>query len=264
MAIAGAHGLTVSSPAQFAGRFNAHLRSVAFLFADEAFWPGHREAEGVLKQLVTEPVIAFEGKGADIVPGRNLIHLMMASNNDWVVPAGLDARRFAVFDVADTRRNDKAFFTALNAQLTSGGLAAMLHDLLEMNIKGWHPSRGIPKTQALAEQKAFSLEPASKWRMAQLDRGALPVTEIFDWANGPVVLDPVSKGEMLEDYDRFLKSNRVFSAKASHRTIVASGRALGLDTIRSAGGKERHWTLPPLAEARRAFEETLGASDLFE
>jgi hypothetical protein len=82
MAIAGAHGLTVSSPTQFAARFNAHLRSVAFLFADEAFWPGHKEAEGVLKQLVTEPVIAFEGKGADIVSGRNLVHLKMASNND--------------------------------------------------------------------------------------------------------------------------------------------------------------------------------------
>lgn len=169
-----------------------------------------------------------------------------------------------MFDVADARRNDKAFFTALNAQLASSGLAAMLHDLLAMDIKGWHPARGIPKTQALAEQKAFSLEPASKWWMAQLDRGSLPTTEIFDWAEGPVTLDPVSKGEMLEDYDRFLKANRVFSAKASHRTIVASGRALGLDTAKSKDGKERLWTLPPLAEARRAFEETLGASDLFE
>ena len=188
---------------------------------------------------------------------------MMASNNEWVIPAGLDARRFAVFDVADVRRNDKAFFTALNAQLTSGGLAAMLHDLLSLDIKGWHPSRGIPKTQALAEQKAFSLEPASKWWMAQLDRGSLPTTELFSWAEGPIMVDPVSKGEMLEDYDRFLKANRVFSAKASHRALAASGRALGLVTAKSRDGKERLWSLPPLAEARRAFEETLGASDLF-
>lgn len=171
MAIAGAHGLTVSSPQQFAGRFNAHLRNVAFLFADEAFWPGHKEAEGVLKQLVTEPVVSYEGKGADIVSGRNLVHLMMASNNDWIVPAGLDARRFAVFDVSDERRNDKAFFGALNAQMAAGGLAAMLHDLLALDVSGWHPSRGIPQTQALAEQKAASLDPASKWWMGVLDRG---------------------------------------------------------------------------------------------
>ena len=217
----------------------------------------------MLKQLVTEPVIAFEGKGADIVPGRNLIHLMMASNNEWVIPAGLDARRFAVFDVSDARRNDKAFFGALNAQMAAGGLAAMLHDLLATDIEGWHPSRGIPKTQALAEQKALSLDHASKWWMALLDRGALPVTEPIAWDRGPAELDPVSKGELLEDYDRYLKANRVFSAKASHRALATAGRSLGLQTGKTKGG-ERAWWLPSLSEARELFEERLGASALFE
>ena len=265
MSIAGPHGLTVSSPAQFAGRFNAHLRSVAFLFADEAFWPGHREAEGVLKQLVTEPVIAFEGKGADIVPGRNLIHLMMASNNEWVVPAGLDARRFAVFDVSDARRGDKAFFGALNAQMAAGGLAAMLHDLLATDVGGWHPSRGIPRTQALADQKALSLDPASKWWMAVLDRGTLPVADkvSYRWESEAAEIDQAAKAEMLDDYDRFLKSNRVFSAKATHRALATAGRALGLETGKTKGG-DRAWWLPPLAEARRLFEERLGASGMFD
>lgn len=266
MAIAGAHGLTVSSPAQFAGRFNSHLRNVAFLFADEAFWPGNKEAEGVLKQLVTEPVIAYEGKGADIVSGRNLVHLMMASNNEWVVPAGLDARRFAVFDVSDERRNEKAFFAALNDQMARGGLAAMLHDLLAMDLAGWHPSRGIPQTQALAEQKALSLDPAAKWWMEVLDRGVLPVTDkaAFRWEDGTVKLDQAARAELVEDYDRFLKANRVYSAKASHKTLVTTGRALGLETVRTKGGKDRAWVLPPLDEARLLFEERLEAGKLFE
>lgn len=266
MSIAGAHGLTVSSPAQFAGRFNAHLRNVAFLFADEAFWPGHKEAEGVLKQLVTEPVIAYEGKGADIVSGRNLVHLMMASNNDWIVPAGLEARRFAVFDVSDERRNDKAFFSALNAQMAAGGHAAMLHDLLALDISGWHPSRDIPQTQALAEQKALSLEPASKWWMAVLDSGSLPLVDktAYCWESEAVTLDQGARQEMVLDYDKFLKANRLFSAKASHRTLVAAGKALGLETVRTKGGKDRAWVLPPLDEARRLFEARLGAGKLFE
>jgi len=265
MAITGAHGLTVSSPAQFAGRFNAHLRSVAFLFADEAFWPGHKEAEGVLKQLVTEPVIAYEAKGADIVPGRNLVHLMMASNNEWVVPAGLDARRFAVFDVSDRRRGDEAFFRALNAQLRDGGLAAMAHDLMAMDLGDWRPARNVPRTQALADQKALSLDPASKWWMGLLDRGTLPVSdkEAIRWLDGPVELGAAARAELLEDYDRFLKANRVFSAKASHRALATAGRALGLETGRSKDGRERTWALPGLDEARRLFEERLGASGLF-
>ena len=263
MAIAGTHGLTVSSPSQFAGRFNAHLRSVAFLFADEAFSRGNREAEGVLKQLVTEPVIAFEGKGADIVSGRNLVHLMLASNHEWVVPAGMEARRFAVFNVADTRKDDEVFFTALNAQLESGGLAAMLHELLAMDIRGWHPSRHVPKTQALADQKVFSLEPAHRFWMQQLDSGVLPVTGAFDWEGGPVTLDPVAKGEIVDAYDRFLVKHRL-NGNASHRALATAGRALGLDTGRSKGGKERHWTLPSLADARLAFEKALGSQDMFD
>ncbi|MBG0811872.1 bifunctional DNA primase/polymerase [Methylosinus sp. H3A] len=263
MAIAGAHGLTVSSPAQFAGRFNAHLRSVAFLFADEAFWPGHKEAEGVLKQLVTEPFIAYEAKGADIAPGRNLVHLMMASNNEWVVPAGLDARRFAVFDVSDGRRGDEAFFRELNVQLQNGGLAAMAHSLLSMKLGDWHPARHVPRTQALADQKALSLDPASKWWMGLLDQGMLPTAGPLDWEAGAVALDSVAKAELLDDFDRFLKANRIFSAKATHKGLVAAGRSLGLETGRTGGGRERPWSLPALAEARRLFAERLGASDLF-
>ncbi|MBB6193467.1 hypothetical protein FHS51_003723 [Sphingobium wenxiniae] len=72
MRIAGRHGITVSSPKQLAGNFNAHLRTAVFVFADEALWPGNKEAEGTLKQLVTEPVIAFEPKGKDVIQGRNL------------------------------------------------------------------------------------------------------------------------------------------------------------------------------------------------
>lgn len=261
MAIAGTHGLTVSSPSQFAGRFNAHLRNVAFLFADEAFSRGNREAEGVLKQLVTEPVISFEGKGADIVSGRNLVHLMLASNHEWVVPAGMEARRFAVFDVADMRKGDAGFFNALNAQLESGGLAAMLHDLLAMDIRGWHPSRHVPKTQALADQKVFSLEPAHRFWWQALDSGMLPTTKGYDWTDGPLLLDPVYKGELVDAYDRFLVKHRL-NGNASHRALVASGRALGLAT--TVKNTERCWVLPQLAEARLAFEKALGSQDMFD
>lgn len=265
MDIAGSHGLTVSSAGQLAGRFNAHLRDVVFLFADEVKWTANRGTEGVLKQLVTEPVIAYEGKGADIVSGRNLVHMVMASNNDWVVPAGLEARRFAVFDVSDERRNDHAFFGAVRAQMRDGGLAAMLHDLLAMDLGNWRPSMGVPKTQALADQKVLSLEPASRWWMGLLDRGALPTSQTIAWDQGPVSLDPVSKRELLEDYDRYLKANRSFGANATHKAIVAAGRSLGLDpSVKSRCGKERLWTLPSLEDARRAFESRLGASGLFD
>jgi hypothetical protein len=262
MAITGAHGITVASPSQFAGRFNAHLRNAVFLFADEAFWPGHKEAEGVLKQLVTEPVISYEGKNAAIVQGRNLVHLMMASNNKWIVPASLDARRFAVFDVASNRQGDHDFFKRLNAQMASGGLSAMLHDLLAIDLGDWRPSRGIPKTTALAEQKALSLDPVSRWWMGLLDRGFLPIQVLHRWEAEAVKIGPNEKFDMMKDLEEFHRLNRLYGGSVSEKAIVNAGRNFGLEVARP-GGKERVWILPRLDEARRQFEASLGGADLF-
>ena len=126
------------------------------------------------------------------------------------------------------------------------------------------PKRGIPKTKALADQKELSLDPPAQWWLGVLRRGSLPLTAIADWENGPIVLDPMSKDELLTDYERFLRASRSSSGNASHKAIVEAGKALGLETGMSKGGKQRIWTLPPLRDAQRRFAERLGASGLFD
>jgi Family of unknown function (DUF5906) len=98
--IFGQHAVHISSADHLAGRFNAHLRDACLLFADESYWPGDKRAEGTLKRLITEPDLLIEPKGRDAVTARNMLHVMMASNEDWIVPAGEHERRFAVFDVS--------------------------------------------------------------------------------------------------------------------------------------------------------------------
>jgi len=266
MQIAGGHGLTVASSAQLAGRFNAHLRNCVFLFADEALWPGQKDAEGLLKQLVTEPVISYEAKGRDIVPGRNLVHLMLASNEKWIVPAGADARRFAVFDVSDNRKGDRKFFGELHKQLADGGLAGMVHDLMALDLEGWHPALDVPRTDALADQKQRSLSAIMKWWQETLSRGQLPTTEVRtdEWADGPVTLGATARTDLLDDCDRYLKRNRVYHEKATPPALIESGKSLGLTTNRINRGKERAWVLPPRAEMRAAFERHVGAESLFD
>jgi putative methionine-R-sulfoxide reductase with GAF domain len=61
--------------------------------------PGDKAGESVLKALITEPVISIERKGFDVVQVRNCLHIIIASNSDWVVPAVADERRFCVLDV---------------------------------------------------------------------------------------------------------------------------------------------------------------------
>ncbi len=170
--IFGQHGTHISTAEHLAGRFNGHLRDACFLFADEAYWPGDKGAEGSLKRLVTEPDLFIEAKGKDGVTVPNMLHIMMASNDDWVVPAGEDERRYAVFAVSDCHKQDAKWFGPLNAQMDGGGYAAMLFDLLRMDLGDWHPRRVI-RTEALVEQQSRGLGPEDAWWCELLQTGVL-------------------------------------------------------------------------------------------
>jgi Family of unknown function (DUF5906) len=165
----GQHGMQIASPIQLTGRFNEHLRDLIARFADEAFFAGVKEHEGVLKALITEPTLVVEPKGLAIVLVPNLLHLMMASNSEWVIPASGDARRYAMFDVPDTRVSQFTYFKAIDDQMQNGGLAAMLHDLLARDISDFEVRR-VPQTEALATQKLLSLDTLDRWWLAVLER----------------------------------------------------------------------------------------------
>ena len=87
----------------------------------------------------------------------NLLHLLLSSNNDWVVPASHDERRYLMLDVTATHKGNFAYFAALDAQMENGGLAAMLHELATMDLGDFHP-RKVPDTLELGEQKLHSLD----------------------------------------------------------------------------------------------------------
>src|SRR5262245_4418173 len=78
--------------------FNAHLQACSLLYADESFFAGDRSHESILKGLITEETILVEPKGVDTFSIRNCLHIILSSNERWVIPAGSDARRFFVLD----------------------------------------------------------------------------------------------------------------------------------------------------------------------
>jgi hypothetical protein len=168
----GRHMLHISNSAHLVGNFNAHLRDCLVLFADEAFFAGDRKHEGVLKTLITEKTIAIESKGIDIQIQPNYIHLIMASNSEWVVPVSKDERRYFVLHVADTNKQDTKFFAAMDNQMDAGGLEGMLYDLLNHDISSYNV-RNVPQTDALLEQKRRSMSIVEEWWYRTLHEGRL-------------------------------------------------------------------------------------------
>jgi hypothetical protein len=168
--IFGQHGLHIISPEQLVGRFNEHLRDCIALFADEAFYAGDKKHEGILKGLITEPFLPIEGKGLKVVVVPNMLHVILASNSNWVIPAAAGARRYAMFDVPDSRVGNLPYFRDINQQMEKGGLAAMLWDLQHRPLSTFEV-RAFPHTDALTAQKKYSLDTISRWWLAILERG---------------------------------------------------------------------------------------------
>jgi hypothetical protein len=166
------HGMAISSSDQLVGRFTAHLCKTVFLLADEAYFPGDKRAEGKLKQLITERWVPSEAKFEDLKTSKNCLHVFMCSNEQWVVPATDDERRYVVCEIdnyyakvtdadrakiiADggkvaTAEERDAYFNALWAEMDEGGREAMLYDLQRMELGEWHP-RQVLHTEELQQQ----------------------------------------------------------------------------------------------------------------
>ncbi len=257
--LAGASGLHISSPGHLVGRFNSHLQNCVCLFADEAFWAGDKAGEAVLKQLVTEPTLTYEGKGRDAVTGRNHVHIIMASNNDWVVPAGMDGeRRFAVFNVNERRRGDREFFLALNRQLDEGGLAGLLQDMLTRDIREWHPRDSVPQTEALAEQIEMSQGAEESWWDGLLETGRLPhFMGDLPWHEQAVEVDT---DELHADYVAHAKMLGVRPRDKKGLGMKIKRKAgIGQRQVSLDGGRRVwRWVLPRLDDARATWAKAVG------
>lgn len=200
-ALWGRHFLQVSDSKHLVGSFNAHLRDCVVLFGDEAFYAGDKKHEAILKTMVTEETIMIEGKGVDAEAAPNYVHLMMASNSDWVVPAGTDERRFFVLDVGDGQMQNKDYFKAIRAELDSGGQEALLHLLMTRDISGFDV-RQFPKTEALQEQKLMSMSPEEQWWFEKLMEGRL----LHDRDGWPV---EVIKADVQRDYLYYAERQKI-------------------------------------------------------
>jgi hypothetical protein len=140
----------------------------------------------------------LEFKHVDTIRVMNFIRLFVTGNQDWLVPAGFNERRFAVFDVGEGKLQDYAYFAAIDAQMDSGGREALLHHLLSFDLSSVN-LRAIPRTQALLEQQIASLTTEQSWWLDVLRNGQLPPTVRIGDAD---VENSCLRGELYDSYVR--------------------------------------------------------------
>jgi hypothetical protein len=206
----GEHGSQINNARHLTGNFNAHMQNSCFIFADEVFFAGDRQQENILKGIITEQSILIERKGIDVETAVNRLKVLMASNNEWVIPASADERRYFVLEVSNQYRNQSSYFTPLIRELANvDNKAAFLHDMLHRDISSFNISQ-YPDTAALKYQRAQSLCTFGQYWLDVLDRGYIYQShepcnqEIFRQWQEVATMDLIKAG-----YMQWCSSNKV-------------------------------------------------------
>jgi hypothetical protein len=256
--VLGPHGFITAQKDQVAGRFNGHLFDKVLVVLDEAFFAGDPAAVAAAKALITNPQIGYEAKGKDAFSARNYAHVIVMTNNAWAVPAGEDARRWAVLDVSEAQAGKHAYFGALAAEIENGGVEALLAFLMQVGLRGFNP-RAVPNSAALKRQRVETLshtDPVAAWWLEVLFEGEFPLN------HGSIVWGiEISSGELQESYSvataRARQPPPFPVAARKLRRLVPPG---ALSRVRKGQPGDRYFSyqLPDLGVARQHFQNVTG------
>lgn len=250
----GRSGMTITDPARLAGKFSHHFQNLIFLFCDEVYYPGDKEIEGRVKAIITEKHIDVESKFKDAITIKNRLHIAMCTNNEWVVPAGKGERRYFIESTNNKYAKDnsseavrKKYFDALWKEMQNGGREAMLHDLMNYDLKDWHPRNDVPETDEMKKQKTMSLNPLQQALKTMLEDGLFP----GEYSQ----MSYFVTSETLENY---LHKLEPYSAKFSNVRKATAYKELGAVKGRMPKGGRIRWEFPELQEMRKNFDKAYG------
>jgi hypothetical protein len=256
------HFAHITNSHQLVGRFNALLKKAIVVFADEAFWAGDKQAEETLNALITEETHNIEPKGIDPFSVKNFMHLIVASNHAWIIPAASEARRWFVLDVSEAHVQDHGYFKAIDEQMKHGGSAALLYELLHYAASEtdlWT----VPKTEALCDQKFHSMTPVEKFWFNCLKGGSQigsRGTRNELHLSGDEWETVVIASEFYESYVTRCQQAGV-TRRAMEMELADAVKKMVPEATRGRtsrnGAQERVWKFPSLDDCRKAFDENM-------
>ena len=252
----GGHGIQTGDDRYLVGHFNSHMAYNLFLILEEACWAGNKKAEGMLKNLITSKENVIENKGKDPILVNSCSRICIIGNEQWVVPATEDERRFAVFAVGEKRMQDRQYFIKMRKGMEAGGYSLLLNYLMNFDLSDIDVDEA-PKTEGLHQQKSQSLNPFKAWWLDCLYEGVIIGVEMEQWTSD------VSKDRFRRSFSQYIKDrnikSRIPDERAFGRLIVSLVPTV--DPLKKAledGRYVRVYRFPDLETCRKNWEDHIG------
>lgn len=246
---------TVSDRRYLVGQFNSMQDNKLLYVLSEVSWGGNKQDEGILKEFITGSQRQIERKGIEAELKEGFERVMIVGNDDWLVPASWDERRFAVYQVSDARRGDRAFFGEMRKGLAAGGLGLLMAHLQAVDLSAFDV-RKAPRTKGLEAQIERTLDGFEAWWQECLQKGYVEGNVLGDetWP------DKVVKSELFDAYRRSQVGIRNYRRENDIqigmrlRAILPS---LKTGKCNEVGQRKNCYVFPPVAQARAEFDTAL-------
>jgi len=160
--IFGNNYLLLDDPNLLTRGFNAHLRECVFAVADEAVFAGDKRTSGKLKSQITSTTMNLERKGYDVETVPSRLTLVIISNDDHIIDATGDERRYFPLEVSDQYIGDTGYFDGLYKAINGDELRCFFRMMMAFDISEFN-HRVMPNTDEMRQQQALSLKPVDQW-----------------------------------------------------------------------------------------------------
>jgi hypothetical protein len=196
------------------GNFTAPKRATCVLgFADECFFGGDPSQTSSLKTTITEDNVTVNVKNIPQFEIRNVINLVVATNDKRSVPAGVGPRRLQCLETsekyagAETVQSEQYY-----KRLRAVPIQAVANFLAQRDITHFS-TFSLVKTEELVRQQLHSMPPLNRWWADVLEEGET-------WGGGVVWPDQQDVPFLEADYDRWLARNQVKYGLDSRRIFM--------------------------------------------
>lgn len=250
--------MSVSRQDAILGQFNSECENKLLVVLEEAVWGGNPEKEAALKESVTSPEIWVEQKYERRKKVKNYMRIVIIGNNDWLVSASEDERRYAIFNVGESKKQDTAFFGRMKKLMVGDGPRLLIRYFQEFDISGLN-FRQPPNTEGLSDQKDQSLNPVHQWWKDCLNEGriiGISGSEFRsawpEWAPKELVIEACAEYRRRRNITRYSPTHTEFTKLISKRCPsieVRQKRTLDEDRTRT-------FFFPPLDKARAEWDRT--------
>ena len=244
-----------TSPKDILGDFNVGCRNKLLIFLDELVWGGDKERAGTFKKLITEKYISINEKFKSIFIVKNLINVVIASNEAWVVPAGTtDTRWFVLKLNSYLARCSKAEKRKIVNEILETDTKCLAKFFYERDITNWD-SDDIIITDELREQRIQSMNPLNKWWFDCLNDGYLY------YNNKKYYFDlPISKAILFSSYIESSNDRHIVKRSFNKTMMELLGNP---ETIRHRvdGRQIRCYMLPKIEASQNIWKNIYADND---